>query len=390
MKRLFAITALVGVSLTGFSHGAVADDEPRTRGAWAQWFLTQMEAPTSHRNLSFVVAWTIAENTPARFNPLATTYTMGANGVLSGNGPGVKNYPDAQTGLAANVQTVRGGYRKITAALRADNQDAALSYKGEWNFYVCGDPRKKAKCATAGTSYSNGIATIFQRVLQDFDAHSSQLLPSFPPGPVGPVVTSPTTAAVPSGVQPEHLSAKTESTTKSQDTTPGGLRMRYPLFLATGLIGFAGWTQRKRAQVISLFGSVVVMLGADAMSDRFSFDAAYRQKADAGYSFLEIVRSLTLPVGFGATLVLGVLVISALRRKQMDQLARQLSVFPDTAKALAKRLWTVRQWIGYGACWLVMCYVGAELGASQTTIVLLSALIGAGYFSRIPNHKAAT
>ena len=55
----------------------------------------------------FLVRWMTQENTTAEWNPLATTQP--ARGANDFNGVGVKNYPDAATGVHATVQTLTNG-----------------------------------------------------------------------------------------------------------------------------------------------------------------------------------------------------------------------------------------------------------------------------------------
>lgn len=72
----------------------------------------------------FFNAWTRAEGTEARYNPLATT-RKGYAGETQFNPVGVKNYPDLQTGLRATVDTLKLDYYKdLTALIRRNDVSA--------------------------------------------------------------------------------------------------------------------------------------------------------------------------------------------------------------------------------------------------------------------------
>lgn len=78
-------------------------------GAWAESFLTELEAPICKNNRIVVVAWMTNEGTDAVWNPLATTYTMPGNTIY--NSHKVKNYPDQEVGLDASRLTLERGWR---------------------------------------------------------------------------------------------------------------------------------------------------------------------------------------------------------------------------------------------------------------------------------------
>jgi hypothetical protein len=104
--------------------------------SWEEQVLKGIGAPLSPANVKFLDAWQATEATSAANNPLATT--MPANGatVLSGNPAGVKNYPDAATGIDATVRTLRN-YKGIVAAFKtgdaAQAAQANTSGFGVWS-----------------------------------------------------------------------------------------------------------------------------------------------------------------------------------------------------------------------------------------------------------------
>jgi hypothetical protein len=74
---------------------------------WAGLFLQQIGAPTCSDNLTIVVTWESQESTAAAFNPLATT--VPADGAVTFNTAGVKNYTSLDQGLQATADTLRLG-----------------------------------------------------------------------------------------------------------------------------------------------------------------------------------------------------------------------------------------------------------------------------------------
>jgi hypothetical protein len=127
-----------------------------TRGEWA----TQVLAALGNRNpdaatVNFLAAWSVCEFGPevkkaARFNPLATKHTMPGN--TNYNSVGVKDYPDADTGLQATVRTIKNGhYPHIVEGLTTNKPEIALNHSelGIWGtgggcverIYKSGDQR---------------------------------------------------------------------------------------------------------------------------------------------------------------------------------------------------------------------------------------------------------
>ena len=79
------------------------------RGEWAKAFLTALGNSTPDaKTVNFVAAWTLGENTRAKFNPLATTQPM--EGAADFNFVGVKDYTSHQQGIDATVKTLQNGY----------------------------------------------------------------------------------------------------------------------------------------------------------------------------------------------------------------------------------------------------------------------------------------
>ena len=91
-------------------------------GEWARLFLATIGAPICDDNVITLLAWQAQESTSARFNPLATTYSV--PGATAFNGVGVRNYATVAQGLAATRATLElpvesYGYAAILASLRA-------------------------------------------------------------------------------------------------------------------------------------------------------------------------------------------------------------------------------------------------------------------------------
>ncbi len=81
--------------------------------------LAGIGAPDSPNNLKYLVAWQLAEGGTATNNAFNTT--QGEPGSSDYNSVGVKNYPDAATGIRATIKTLLNGhYPHIVADLQAD------------------------------------------------------------------------------------------------------------------------------------------------------------------------------------------------------------------------------------------------------------------------------
>ena len=109
---------------SGASSGSTFSATPPSsagKAAWIKSFLSALGAPQTAANVNSVSSW-ISHETPwppvAANNPLNTTYSLG--GATNYNSVGVKNYPDAATGLNATIATLQSGaYSDIVSLLRS-------------------------------------------------------------------------------------------------------------------------------------------------------------------------------------------------------------------------------------------------------------------------------
>lgn len=94
-----------------------------TRGQWATDFAKALGNPEPSADIvNWISAWTKAEGTKARFNPLATTWDNGDNTLF--NSVGVRNYKSREAGISATVKTLRGnhpGYATIIDGILTNN-----------------------------------------------------------------------------------------------------------------------------------------------------------------------------------------------------------------------------------------------------------------------------
>ena len=72
---------------------------PLTYERWARALLTSLGAPSCTSDLQVIVAWEVAESTPALFNPLATEYWL--PGAWTYGSSRVDNFPSLAEGLQA-------------------------------------------------------------------------------------------------------------------------------------------------------------------------------------------------------------------------------------------------------------------------------------------------
>jgi hypothetical protein len=79
-----------------------------TIGFWSEQFLLQIHCPVSLNNRVTLAAWIKAENTKAKWNPLATTKTW--PDALDFNSSHVKNYLTFSDGIQATAATIRLPY----------------------------------------------------------------------------------------------------------------------------------------------------------------------------------------------------------------------------------------------------------------------------------------
>lgn len=100
--------------------------------SWQEQVLQGIGVPLSSQNVAFLNAWQAQEGTSAANNPLATTMPAANATPLPGNTAGVKNYPDAATGIRATIDTLKK-YKGIIAAFKTgDASKAAANYVGDF------------------------------------------------------------------------------------------------------------------------------------------------------------------------------------------------------------------------------------------------------------------
>lgn len=90
-----------------------------TRGAFFKRFCADMKIPWTEHNRRVFACWAQAEGGSAHWNPVNTT--QDEPGATTFNFAGVKNYPDAETGLRALKKTFSypgHGYERIVASMR--------------------------------------------------------------------------------------------------------------------------------------------------------------------------------------------------------------------------------------------------------------------------------
>lgn len=121
-----------GQTPSSSSYGPVTQPAGAGETAWITAFLASIGAPPTAANVSSISAW-IQKETPwppvASNNPLNTTYPM--PGATNYNSVGVKNYPDALTGMRAATATINASaYKDIVAALRNGGGLCGKSFQG--------------------------------------------------------------------------------------------------------------------------------------------------------------------------------------------------------------------------------------------------------------------
>lgn len=95
-------------------------DEPVTREQFASDLIERLDAKAQRSNLIAMVVWMTAENTAAKFNPLATTKKMpGSHDFGSQTALPVQSYVDLDQGLEATWLTITlPYYRKVVRLLK--------------------------------------------------------------------------------------------------------------------------------------------------------------------------------------------------------------------------------------------------------------------------------
>ena len=106
-----------------------------SRVEFAQGVLKQIQAPTSQKNIAFMLAWMDQENTKASFNPLATTKRSGD--AQSFNRANVKNYRSMEEGIQATASTIANGrYNTILSSLQANRPEDSYAASSEWHTWT--------------------------------------------------------------------------------------------------------------------------------------------------------------------------------------------------------------------------------------------------------------
>lgn len=87
--------------------------------------LKRLGANETPEKIKFLKAWRQGEGGGARNNPFNTTRNIPGDADTKYNSAGVRNYPDAQTGLDATVATLSlSYYKEIVSLLRKDDVTA--------------------------------------------------------------------------------------------------------------------------------------------------------------------------------------------------------------------------------------------------------------------------
>lgn len=123
-----------------------------TRDEWAQALLAFGEWPVTMEKRIGLVAWAMAENTGAAWNPLATTEP--ASGATDWNSAGVKVYPSEQIGIEATYTTLRNGYYPDILAVLGDEGASAMSL---------------ASCESLNTWGTGNFTRVVERVKADLE-----------------------------------------------------------------------------------------------------------------------------------------------------------------------------------------------------------------------------
>jgi hypothetical protein len=154
------------VQLTSGNHLGTPTSTATT-GSFIDSVLRAIGAPLTTTNRLLLLAWTQAEGTAAKFNPLATTQP--ASGASNFNSVGVKNYASFASGVNATAQTLQNGhYPGILRSLRAGNvspNDVVNRYAGEFNTWGTGAGAVSSRLHALSQTSSAGIGGAFGKVL---------------------------------------------------------------------------------------------------------------------------------------------------------------------------------------------------------------------------------
>lgn len=107
-----------GSSTSGSGTSGISVPSSQSETAWISALLKSLGAPVNAANTDSISSWIRRETSwppVAANNPLNTTLPM--SGATNYNSTGVKNYPTAQEGMQATVQTLEG-YPEILNRLR--------------------------------------------------------------------------------------------------------------------------------------------------------------------------------------------------------------------------------------------------------------------------------
>ena len=103
---------------------------------WTLAFLDAIHAPKTRGNIGGVLAWAKAENTKAKFNPLATVDRFPGSTGLSGNPAGVQNYAKLEHGIQGAVQHLTQNHYGVVNTLRSGKANAqrivSEAYREGW------------------------------------------------------------------------------------------------------------------------------------------------------------------------------------------------------------------------------------------------------------------
>lgn len=129
---------------------------------WASALLANMGNATPSTGVrNFVIGWEEEEggglHNACQYNSLNTTLPFG--GSSSCTSIGVQSYPDFNTGVAANVATLRQGYPSLSSALQSNDSNALGVGSGPMSNGVAQDLSKwvSGRSNPIQTSYINSI-----------------------------------------------------------------------------------------------------------------------------------------------------------------------------------------------------------------------------------------
>ena len=161
-----APTATATATSTGTATGGdssslrpLSTDEVNT---FYEGVLTALGVPVNDANKAVLAAWATQESTRALYNPLATTWKkQGATAFNYNGGNPVKNYVDAEQGVAATASTLNQPYVKpIVDAMRANANGQTSAYD---IVTVPGADAVFSKWGNNDPNYAGNVAAAAQR-----------------------------------------------------------------------------------------------------------------------------------------------------------------------------------------------------------------------------------